>query len=401
MKRKFNIHRFTKSKMVKNNIDVYKNEIKNNSTFLSKCIKNSNVLIIGGAGTIGSSYCKEILSFFPKKIVVVDTNENGLTELTRDLRSSNLLDYNPDYITYPVNLLSDTFDKIFYSNHFDIVANFSAHKHVRSEKDLISIEALIKNNVYGAIKLLKLCDKFNPNFFFSVSTDKAANPVNVMGASKSLMEKIIISMKDSFRVSTSRFANVAFSNGSLLEGFINRINKNQPLSCPSDIKRFFVTPQQSGQICLLSTFLGDSGNIFFPKLDFEKDQIYFKDIALEFLKENNLTPYVAKSESEAKSYKINNQDSNYPIYFFETDTSGEKTYEEFYTDDEKYDLFKYTSLGIIDPKNESISFLEIINDFDEIFHSNKIEKIDLINVIKKYVPDFLHIETGKNLDQKM
>ncbi len=176
-------------------------------------------LIIGGAGTIGSNYIKQILKFKPSKIVVVDINENGLTELTRDLRSSSLLDYKPGYITYPVNLLSNTFDKIFWSDEFDLIANFSAHKHVRSEKDKISVEALIKNNVYGAIKLLELCSKRPPRYFFSVSTDKAANPVNIMGASKSLMEKLILSKQNEFRVSTARFANVAFSNGSLIGWF--------------------------------------------------------------------------------------------------------------------------------------------------------------------------------------
>ena len=221
-------------------------------------ICNQNILVIGGAGTIGSSYIKQILKFKPLKITVVDINENGLTELTRDLRSSNLLDYNPEYITYPVNLLSETFDKIFNSESWQVVANFSAHKHVRSEKDKISVEALIKNNVFGTIKLLNLCEENPPNYFFSVSTDKAANPVNIMGASKSLMEKLILSKKNNFRVSTARFANVAFSNGSLLDGFIYRLNKKQPLSCPSVIKRFFVTPEQSGQICLLATFLGET-----------------------------------------------------------------------------------------------------------------------------------------------
>ena len=223
-------------------------------SLLNSKINNSNILVIGGAGTIGSSYIKQILKHKPSKITVVDINENGLTELTRDLRSSNLLDYKPEYITYPVNLLSDTFDKIFNSDTWQVVANFSAHKHVRSEKDKISVEALIKNNVFGAIKLLNLCELNPPKYFFSVSTDKAANPVNIMGASKSLMEKLILSKKNEFRVSTARFANVAFSNGSLLDGFIYRLNKKQPLSCPDDIKRFFVTPEQSGQICLLATF---------------------------------------------------------------------------------------------------------------------------------------------------
>ena len=193
----------------------FNKSISNHQNLLSDNILDSNVLVIGGAGTIGSSYIKQILKYKPSKITVVDINENGLTELTRDLRSSNLLDYKPEYITYPVNLLSDTFEKIFISANWQVVANFSAHKHVRSEKDKISVEALIKNNVFGAIKLLSLCDQSPPKYFFSVSTDKAANPVNIMGASKSLMEKLILSKKNNFRVSTARFANVAFSNGSL------------------------------------------------------------------------------------------------------------------------------------------------------------------------------------------
>lgn len=359
------------------------------------------ILVIGGAGTIGSNYIKQILNLKPSKIVVADTNENGLTELTRDLRSSNLLDYKPEYITYPINLMSETFDKIFWSEDFDLIANFSAHKHVRSEKDKISVEALIKNNVYGAIKLLELCSKRPPKYFFSVSTDKAANPVNIMGASKSLMEKLILSRQNDFRVSTARFANVAFSNGSLLDGFLYRLIKKQPLSCPSDIKRFFVTPEQSGQICLLATFLGQSGNIFFPKLDFHKDQIYFKDIALDFLKENGVEPVLVSSEEEAKAFDIEGNPGKYPIYFFNTDTSGEKTYEEFYTEDEDYNVDVYDSLGFITSTEESISFDEVKNDFNEIFNNPSSTKADIVSVLKKYVPNFEHIETGKHLDQKM
>ena len=324
-----------------------------------------------------------------------------MTELTRDLRSSNLLDYNPEYITYPVNLLSDTFDKIFNTETWQVVANFSAHKHVRSEKDKISVEALIKNNVYGAIKLLNLSEVNPPKYFFSVSTDKAANPVNIMGASKSLMEKLILSKKNNFRVSTARFANVAFSNGSLLDGFIYRLNKKQPLSCPEDIKRFFVTPEQSGQICLIATFLGDSGNIFFPKLDFHKDQIYFKEIALDFLKENGFEPVLVKSEKEAKEFDFDKNPKQYPIFFFKTDTSGEKTYEEFYTEDEEYEIDKYDSIGFIKTPEIKISFEEVEADFESVFNNPNSQKSDIATIIKKYVPDFMHIETGKNLDQKM
>ena len=380
----------------------FKQDIEDYSDFIFDKVNGSSVLVIGGAGTIGSNYIKKILRYRPSELVVVDVNENGLTELTRDLRSSSLLNYNPSYITYPVNLLSDTFEKIFNSKKkWDVIANFSAHKHVRSEKDKISIEALIKNNVYGAIKLLNMCSKNKPNYFFSVSTDKAANPVNIMGASKSLMEKIIINKKNDFRVSTARFANVAFSNGSLLDGFNFRLLKNQPLSCPTDIKRFFVTPEQSGEICLLSTFLGESGNIFFPKLNFDTDQIYFKEIALDFLKENKLDPIICNSENQAKSYNIKNNPGKYPIYFFKTDTSGEKTYEEFYSEEEDYEINFYQSLGFIKNINENISSNEVVKDFNSVFNNLCSTKNDIINVIKKYVPDFNHIETGKNLDQKM
>ena len=370
-------------------------------SLLNSKINNSNILVIGGAGTIGSSYIKQILKHKPSKITVVDINENGLTELTRDLRSSNLLDYKPEYITYPVNLLSDTFDKIFNSDTWQVVANFSAHKHVRSEKDKISVEALIKNNVFGAIKLLNLCESNPPKYFFSVSTDKAANPVNIMGASKSLMEKLILSKKNEFRVSTARFANVAFSNGSLLDGFIYRLNKKQPLSCPDDIKRFFVTPEQSGQICLLATFLGNTGNIFFPKLDFHNDQIYFKEIALDFLKENGFEPELVKSEKAAKEFDFDKYPTKYPIYFFNTDTSGEKTYEEFFTEEEDYEINIYDSLGFINTPDIKISFEDVEVDFEDVFNDPNSDKSDIVTIIKKYVPDFMHIETGKHLDQKM
>ena len=386
--------------MIKSKIQ-FDSDIAANDIYLNKALKSKNVLVIGGAGTIGSNYLKQILKFKPSKITVVDINENGLTELTRDLRSSNLLDYKPEYITYPVNLLSDTFDKIFNSDTWQVVANFSAHKHVRSEKDKISVEALIKNNVYGAIKLLNLCEQKSPEYFFSVSTDKAANPVNIMGASKSLMEKLIISKKNKFRVSTARFANVAFSNGSLLDGFIHRLNKKQPLSCPSDIKRFFVTPEQSGQICLLATFLGDTGNIFFPKLDFHKDQLYFKNIALDFLKESGFEPFLAKSEKEAKEFDFDKNHTKYPIYFFKTDTSGEKTYEEFYTEEEDYVIDTYDSLGFINTPDVKISFEDVEKDFESVFENPESNKSDIVSMINKYVPDFMHIETGKHLDQKM
>jgi FlaA1/EpsC-like NDP-sugar epimerase len=378
-------------------------DIKDQAEFLRSQIEGKKVIVIGGAGTIGCNYLKQILKYKPSKVTVVDFNENGLTELTRDLRSSRLLDYNPEYITYPVNLLSSTFDKIFNSDTWDIVSNFSAHKHVRSEKDLISIEALINNNVFGAIKLLELCSQKPPKYFFSVSTDKAANPVNIMGASKSLMERLILSRKNSFRVSTARFANVAFSNGSLLDGFLYRFSKQQPLSCPSDIKRFFVSPEQSGQICLLATFLGNSGFTFFPNLDFLKDQVYFKDLAIDILESMGLEPAIVKSENEAKLFNFETNPKKYPIFFFKTDTSGEKPYEEFYSVEDYYDVTQFHSLGFIKPKEDEdlISFIKVKTDFENIFNNSNSSKKDVISTLKNYVPDFNHIETNKHLDQKM
>ena len=222
-----------------------------------------------------------------------------------------------------------------------------------------------------------------------------------MGASKSLMEKLIISQQKKFRVSTARFANVAFSNGSLLDGFSNRMSKKQPLSCPSDIKRFFVTPEQSGQICILATFIGNTGNVFFPKLDFYKDQVYFKDIAIDFLKEKGYEPVIVSSEEEAKSFDIDGNPGKYPIYLFKTDTSGEKTYEEFYTESDKFELEKYHSLGFISTKQINLSFNKVTEDFEKVFNNSESTKRDIVNTLLKYVPDFDHIETGKHLDQKM
>ena len=222
-----------------------------------------------------------------------------------------------------------------------------------------------------------------------------------MGASKSLMEKLILSAKNNFRVSTARFANVAFSNGSLLDGFVHRISKNQPLSCPDDIKRFFVYPEQSGQICLLATFLGKTGDVFFPKLDFDNHQIFFKDIALDFLKVNGFNPLIVNSEKEAKDFEIKPESKQYPIYFFKSDTSGEKKYEEFYSEDEDYNLNEFDSLGYINSQDNDISFSEVKKDFDLVFNNESSDKNDIITIIKKYVTDFIHIETGKHLDQKM
>ncbi len=372
---------------------------------LEERINYKKVLVIGGAGTIGSSYIKAILKFKVAKLVVVDINENGLTELVRDLRSS--VDYNipDDFITYPVSLGDPVFKKLFEGHGpFDIVANFAAHKHVRSEKDVYSIEAMIENNVFNAKKLLDILSKNPPEHFFCVSTDKAANPVNVMGASKKLMEELIMSYSDKINIKTARFANVAFSNGSLPIGFLDRLRKQQPWSCPLGIRRFFVSPQESGELCLMASIMGESGDIFYPKLT-EDQMIPFDKIAVELLNELGYEADICDTEVEAKekALLLTKSSKKYPIYFFGSDTSGEKTYEEFYTENEVLDEESFIHLGVIKNavKKDSKDIEKLLNEFRQLFSKSVISKSEIVAVLKDYLPNFEHIETGKHLDQKM
>tara|TARA_Y100001958_G_scaffold159984_1_gene164903 strand:+ start:23441 stop:24652 length:1212 start_codon:yes stop_codon:yes gene_type:complete len=399
-----NISNFIKTFITKRKNSFFENDLKNNKEKLSKEIKGKSILVIGGAGTIGSSYIKAALKYHPSELVVVDTNENGLTELTRTLRSDSNIIVPESYLTYPMSFNSEVFYKMFDSHGaFDIVANFAAHKHVRSEKDSFSIEAMIKNNVLDAKRLLDYLKLNKPSHFFCVSTDKAANPVNVMGGSKKLMENVIMSFSKDLKITTARFANVAFSNGSLLYGFIERLLQRQPISCPVDVKRFFVSPEESGEICLLTCILGESGEIYFPKLK-ENQMINFKSITEDFFKYLNKDIKICKSEKEAKELALNISDNSpYPIYFFKTDTSGEKLFEEFYTSDDNVNFNLYQSIGVI--KNSyNLSYFEIkktIKKIEDVFRSNTYEKNDIIKIMKEVLIDFNHIETGKSLDQKM
>jgi FlaA1/EpsC-like NDP-sugar epimerase len=395
---------FIKEYITKRPTSLFAPDIEKYSQQLSEKIQGKTVLVIGGAGTIGSSYIKAVLAFKPAKLVVVDTNENGLTELTRDLRSAPKQFVPEEYITYPMSFGDPVFEKMFLTHGpFHIVANFAAHKHVRSEKDQFSIEAMIENNVFKAKSFLDLLLKHKPEHFFCVSTDKAANPVNVMGASKKLMEEVIMAYSSEIQITTARFANVAFSNGSLLAGYIERLFKNQPISCPSDVKRFFVSPEESGQICMLACMLGNSGEIFFPKLE-EEEQVYFKAITEDFFKASNRKMILCNSDEDAREKAITlNESAPYPVYFFSSDTSGEKLYEEFYTDTDQVDLQQFESLGVIKnarklPKEE----IEMcVNDLQQLMNSGNYDKQTIVENLKKYLPDFQHIETGKSLDQKM
>lgn len=401
-----NISKFIRRDILNREISLFSADLEKSRKILTSEIQDKKVLVIGGAGTIGSSFIRALIEFNPSVLVVVDTNENGLTELTRKLRSDNSINLPDIYLTYPLNFASKTFDKILDNFHFEIIANFAAHKHVRSEKDIISIEAMIENNVFSAQTLLDKLSVNPPNHFFCVSTDKAANPVNVMGGSKKIMENLIMSYKENIKITTARFANVAFSNGSLLDGYINRLMQRQPISCPSDVKRFFVSPEESGQICLLACILGKSGDIFFPKLS-DEQLISFKDITEKFIKYLNLEIDYCKSEQEAKLKAHNLQKENsfstYPVYFFNSDTSGEKLYEEFYEKNDEIDSTTFKELGVIKnafkPNKEDVQ--NSINDLKKTLSSKSSNKSDLIKVMNNIIPGFSHIETGKSLDQKM
>ena len=396
---------FIREFVTKRNQSLFSNDLIENEKYLSEEINGNSLLIIGGAGTIGSSFIKAALKFKPRRLFVVDTNENGLTELTRDLRSSIGLNIPDDYKTYPINFGSDVFKKLLIQEGpFEIIANFAAHKHVRSEKDQYSIEAMIQNNVIQALHLLELLKNHKPEHFFCVSTDKAANPVNVMGASKKLMEEVILAYAQEMPITTARFANVAFSNGSLLAGFIERIMKQQPFSSPLDVKRYFVSPEESGQLCLLACMLGESGDIFFPKLR-EEQMITFSDIAVKFLNQMGLEPDYCDTEQEARIKASNLQPNSkkYPVYFFKTDTSGEKLFEEFFTREESVAMNQFKALGVV--KGAATKTIQeahsIVNELEHLFQKEQLNKSDIVSLLQEFLPNFNHIETGKSLDQKM
>lgn len=400
-----NVNQFISAHITGRNRSMFVDDIEANRNILEKEIEGRSVLVIGGAGTIGSSYIRAILPFRPSKLVVVDINENGLTELTRDLRSTYGMCVPEEYHTYPLSFADPIFEKIFRAaKGFDIVANFSAHKHVRSEKDVYSVQALIENNVLKARKLLDLLSEFPPRHFFCVSTDKAANPVNIMGASKKIMEDMIMAYSDRFKISTARFANVAFSNGSLLAGFIDRLMKRQPLSAPNDVKRYFVSPDESGQICMLACILGQNREIFFPKLG-EEQMMTFSSIADQFLNSLGYEIKYCSSEEEARRFaaEMPAESNIYPVYYFVSDTTGEKSFEEFYVQGEQTNMFRFQSLGVIENiKARPGSELEVfLNKFETVLCKAESEKADIVCTIKEFIPNFEHVEKGKNLDQKM
>ena len=401
----FNLSKFIGEHVTGRPISMFEADIQANKEILTAEIKGKKVCVIGGAGSIGSSFIKAVLRFEPASVVVVDLNENGLAELVRDLRSTEGLYVPDEFRCYTLNFADPIFERIFREEKgFDIVANFSAHKHVRSEKDKYSVQALIENNDIKAKKLMDLLCVYPPKHFFCVSTDKAANPVNIMGASKRIMEDLVMAYNTHFKVTTARFANVAFSNGSLPDGWIHRLQKKQPLAAPSDVKRYFVSPEESGQICMFACILGNGGEVFFPKLG-EDQMLTFSAICDDFVKAEGLTKVecATDAEAKAKANDISYDSKEYPVVYFKSDTTGEKAYEEFYVPGEKIDLERFMSLGVVcestrRPMNEVNVFF---GELERIFQKEDFTKAEIVESIKNFIPNFKHEEKGKNLDQKM
>ena len=401
----FNLDKFISDAVTFRPRSMFLPDIDTNREKLTQESKGKRVCVIGGAGSIGSSFIKAILRFEPKSVVVVDLNENGLAELVRDVRSTNGLYVPDEFRCYTLNFADPIFERIFREEKgFDIVANFSAHKHVRSEKDRYSVQALIENNDIKAKKLMDLLTVYPPKHFFCVSTDKAANPVNIMGASKRIMEDLVMAYNKYFKVTTARFANVAFSNGSLPDGWIHRLQKKQPLAAPSDVKRYFVSPEESGQICMLACILGNGGEVFFPKLG-ENQMLTFSAICDDFVKAEGFDKKECASDAEAKQYasEMSYEGTTYPVVFFKSDTTGEKAYEEFYVPGEKIDMDRFLALGVVEQtsRHEMSEVNTFFDKLEGIFAKDDFTKAQVVEAIKEFIPNFEHEEKGRNLDSKM
>jgi len=382
---------------------LFDNDIESNNSDLSEIISKSKFLIIGGAGSIGQAVTNEILLRNPRLIHIVDINENNLVELVRSFRSS-IGSVDGEFKTFAIDCGSEQFNS-FMDAHgpYDYILNLSALKHVRSEKDPFTLMRMIDVNIFNPINMLNNINHNSLEKFFCVSTDKAANPVSMMGASKRIMELFLLRESVNHSISTARFANVAFSDGSLLHGFTNRLQKKQPISAPNDILRYFITPKESGELCLMSSILGENRDIFFPKLSDSLHLISFSDIAKKFVIQNGYEPFECESEEEARlesnSLILNNK---WPCYFFKSDTSGEKDFEEFYTKDDILNMSTFNSIGIVNQLiNNEVNLDQFVDDIKALKNTGKWTKDEVIKSFNKIIPEFSHLETGKNLDQKM
>ena len=391
-------------KLIGRKKELFIKDINRYSEALDKKITSSSFLVIGGAGSIGRAVVKEIFKRNPKKLHVVDISENNLTELVRDLRSScGYID--GEFNTYALDIGSIEYDVFIESDgKYDYVLNLSALKHVRSESDPFTLMRMIDVNIFNTDKTIKQSIRNGTKKYFCVSTDKAANPVNMMGASKRIMEMFLMRRSVDIVISTARFANVAFSDGSLLDGFNKRIEKRQPIAAPSDVKRYFLTPKESGELCLMSCIFGENRDVFFPKLSKTLHLTSFSEVAKKYLKNSGVEPYICSSEDEARDLIKTLPDNGlWPCFFSKSNTTGEKDFEEFYTDKEVLDMDTFNNLGVI--KNNLDYDESKLNNFENMidqFKRNKSwKKESIVNEFFKLIPEFNYNDSGKYLDGKM
>ena len=390
--------------LIGRNKELFDTDINTHNEQLKNIVSQSRFLVLGGAGSIGQAVTKEIFKRNPQKLHVVDISENNMVELVRDIRSS--FGYiNGDFQTFALDIGSIEYDAFIKADgEYDYVLNLSALKHVRSEKDPFTLMRMIDVNVFNTDKTIQQSIDAGAKKYFCVSTDKAANPVNMMGASKRIMEMFLMRKSEDITISTARFANVAFSDGSLLHGFNQRIQKNQPIVAPNDIKRYFVTPQESGELCLMSCIFGENRDIFFPKLSEALHLISFADIAVKYLKQIGYESHLCESEDEARELaKTLPAQGKWPCLFTSSDTTGEKDFEEFFTDKETLDMTRFDNLGII--KNDPLYQQELLELFEQKIGQMKSDrqwtKEEIVQLFFTMIPDFGHKETGKYLDGKM
>lgn len=383
---------------------LFKRDVNAHDEELKRIVSQSRFLVLGGAGSIGQAVTKEIFKRSPRKLHVVDISENNMVELVRDVRSSfGYID--GDFRTFALDIGSLEYDAFVGADgQYDYVLNLSALKHVRSEKDPFTLMRMIDVNIFNTEKNIRQSIDAGVNKYFCVSTDKAANPANMMGASKRIMEMFLMRMSEDIAISTARFANVAFSDGSLLHGFNMRLQKKQPIVAPNDIKRYFVTPQESGELCLMSCLFGENRDIFFPKLSKSLHLISFADIAVNYLKQHGYEPYLCQNEEEARELvSTMPAQGKWPCLFTASDTTGEKDFEEFFTDKETLDMTRFKDLGII--KNDPFYDQQLLTLFEQEIGQMKANckwtKEQIVDLFYKMIPDFGYKETGKYLDNKM
>jgi FlaA1/EpsC-like NDP-sugar epimerase len=371
---------------------------------LAERIAAGSFLVIGGAGSIGQAVVKELFRRRPRRLHVVDLNENGLVELVRDVRSS--LGYIAgDFQTLPLDCGGPEFSAFLDATPpYDTILNLSALKHVRSEKDPYTLMRMLRTNVLNTESTLGYAAANGVGRYFAVSSDKAANPANAMGATKRAMELCLIRAGRNLQVSSARFANVAFSDGSLLQGFTQRLAKRQPLAAPRDVRRYFITAEESAVLCLLACLAGGNRESFFPHVGPDFAAVGFQVLAERFLASRGLEAHPCADEDEARD-RVDELAARgrWPCFFFDSDTTGEKELEEFTTTGERVELERFAEIGVVqwNGLEDEGPLDDFLGHLEAAIRRGRWTRDEVLGGLKRLLPEFRHLETGRFLDQRM